>query len=59
VTQQAVLIPVFLLPSVMLIILFAAKNFFNFKYQLEGEAGSAEEQPASNKADACTIVKRD
>jgi hypothetical protein len=34
------------------------KNFFNFNYQLEEEAGSAEEQPASNKADAYTIVKR-
>ena len=26
-------------------------------YQLEEEAGSVEEQPASNKADAYTIVK--
>lgn len=55
-TQRAVLVPVFLLPSVMLIVLFA-KNFFNFNYQLEEEAGPAEEQPASNKADAYTIGK--
>jgi len=33
------------------------KELFNFNYQLEGETGSAEEQPASNKADAYTIVK--
>jgi hypothetical protein len=33
------------------------KELFNFKYQLQEEAGSAEEQPASNKADAYTIVK--
>jgi hypothetical protein len=33
------------------------KNWFSFKYQLEEEAGSAEEQPASNKADAYTIVR--
>ena len=33
------------------------KELFNFNYQLEEEAGSAEEQPASNKADAYTIVK--
>jgi hypothetical protein len=33
------------------------KELFIFKYQLEEEAGSAEEQPASNKADAYTIVK--
>jgi hypothetical protein len=58
VTQKAVLIPVFILPSVMLLILFVTKNFFSFKYQLEEEAGSAEEQPASNKADAYTIVKK-
>ncbi|HXL57580.1 MAG TPA: hypothetical protein VN958_15060 [Chitinophagaceae bacterium] len=32
-------------------------ELFNFNYQLEGETGSAEEQPASNKADAYTIVK--
>jgi len=37
--------------------LCVTKNFFNFKYQLEEEAGAAEEQPASNKADAYTIVK--
>ena len=46
VTQKAVLIPVFILPSVMLLILFVTKNFFSFKYQFEEEAGSAEEQPA-------------
>jgi len=40
----------------MLIILFT-KNFFNFNHQLEEEAGSAGEQPASNKADVYTIVK--
>lgn len=33
------------------------KELFNFDYQLEEEAGSAEEQPASNRADAYTIVK--
>jgi hypothetical protein len=45
------------LPPVMLIILFIVKELFNFNYQLEEEAGSAEEQPASNKADAYMIVK--
>jgi len=34
------------------------KELLNFKYQPEGEAGSAEEQPASNKADAYTIEKK-
>lgn len=33
------------------------KNFFNFTYQLQEEAGSAEEQPASNKADTYTVNK--
>jgi hypothetical protein len=41
----------------MLIIVVFTKNFFNFKDQLKEEAGSAEEQPASNKADAYTIIK--
>lgn len=45
------------LPPVMLIILFIVKELFNFNYQLEEEAGSAEEQSASNKADAYMIVK--
>jgi hypothetical protein len=34
------------------------KELLNFKYQPEGEAGAAEEQPASNKADAYTIEKK-
>jgi hypothetical protein len=34
------------------------KNFLFLHYQPQEEAGSAEEQPASNKADAYTIVKR-
>ena len=32
--------------------LIISKELFNFKYQPEEEAGAAEEQPASNKADA-------
>jgi|SRR5580658_4468207 hypothetical protein len=43
--------------SVMSIISFISKLLFNFNYQPQGEAGSAEEQPASNKADAYTIAK--
>jgi hypothetical protein len=34
-----------------------SKRTFNFVFQPQGEAGSAEEQPASNKAEAYTIVK--
>jgi len=30
---------------------------FNFTYQPQEEAGSAEEQPASNKADTYTVIK--
>ena len=41
----------------VLIILLFQKNFFNFKYQPEEEPGAAEEQPASNKADAYTIER--
>jgi hypothetical protein len=48
---------VFIALTVILIMLFTTKNFIIFNYQLEEEAGSAEEQPASNKADAYTIVK--
>jgi len=33
------------------------RTFLILIYQLQEEAGSAEEQPASNKADAYTIVK--
>ena len=33
------------------------KIVFNFAYQSEEEAGSAGEQPASNKIDAITIKK--
>jgi len=33
------------------------KELFNFSYQPQEEAGSAEEQPASNKADTYTIIK--
>ncbi len=33
------------------------KIAFNFRYQSEEEAGSAGEQPASNKIDAITIKK--
>lgn len=29
---------------------------FNFTYQPQEEAGSAEEQPASNKADTYTVI---
>jgi hypothetical protein len=29
---------------------------FNFTYQPKEEAGSAEEQPASNKADTYTVI---
>jgi len=43
---------------VMLLILFTCKELFIFNYQLQEEAGTAEEQPASNKADVYTIVKR-
>jgi hypothetical protein len=42
----------------MLIILFTCKELFIFNYQLQEEADTAEEQPASNKADVYTIVKR-
>jgi hypothetical protein len=41
----------------MSIILFIVKELFNFKYQPQEEAGSAEEQPASNKADTYTVNK--
>jgi hypothetical protein len=33
------------------------KELFNFNCQPQEEAGSAEEQPASNKADAYTVNK--
>jgi len=33
------------------------KELFNFSYQPQEEAGSAEEQPASNKADTYTIIR--
>jgi len=33
------------------------QNVFNFGYQSEEEAGSAGEQPASNKIDAYTVLK--
>jgi hypothetical protein len=37
--------------------MFIEKNFLFLYHQPQEEAGSAEEQPASNKADAYTIVK--
>jgi hypothetical protein len=33
------------------------RKLFNFSYQPQEEAGSAEEQPASNKADTYTIIR--
>jgi len=38
-------------------IVYLQRTFY-FYYQLQEEAGTAEEQPASNKADVYTIVKR-
>jgi hypothetical protein len=38
-------------------IVYLQRTFY-FNYQLQEEAGTAEEQPASNKADVYTIVKR-
>jgi len=49
--------PVLFYLSVILIILLIVKELFNFKGQPQEETGSAEEQPASNKADAYTIVR--
>jgi hypothetical protein len=58
VTQQAVLIPVFLITSCDVNNhCVSQRTFLILRYQLKEEAGSAEEQPASNKADAYTIVK--
>ena len=54
-TLQAVLIPLYYLSVMLTIILL--KELFNFSYQPQEEAGSAEEQPASNKADTYTIIK--
>ena len=34
------------------------KELFNFNCQPQEDAGSAEEQPASNKADTYTVNKR-
>jgi hypothetical protein len=34
------------------------KELFNFTGQPQKEAGSAEEQPASDKADTYTVIKR-
>ena len=54
-TLQAVLIP-FILPFCD-VDNYIIKEPFNFNCQPQEEAGSAEEQPASNKADAYTISK--
>ena len=48
----------FVLPFCDVSNIVTIKRTFNFTYQPQEDTGSAEEQPASNKADAYTIVKR-
>ena len=38
-------------------VIVITERTFNFTYQPQEEAGSAEEQPASNKADTYTVIK--
>ena len=37
-------------------VIVITERTFNFAYQPQEEAGSAEEQPASNKADTYTVI---
>jgi hypothetical protein len=37
-------------------VIVITERTFNFTYQPQEEAGSAEEQPASNKADTYTVI---
>jgi len=38
-------------------VIVLTERTFNFTYQPQEEAGSAEEQPASNKVDTYTVIK--
>jgi len=38
-------------------VIVITERTFNFTYQPQEEAGAAEEQPVSNKADTYTVIK--